>query len=142
MGPVLKTLLGLYLFLWTVIGIVVIAGGFVVASKLPELKENMAGLSQLLGNTPQDATGIQNQNSGAANQLPAGVTAEMQACVEEALGKDEMENLKSQNGQPSEAQRQAFEKCGFKPNNQAGQQSTQPVGTPPNDAEAGFPPAN
>ncbi len=126
MGPILKTLIGLCAFVWSVVGIVFLAGMFVVALQAPklvdELTTSLSGVSNLVGGDTANFT----------NQTPAGVTPEMQACVEKALGKEALADLKSKNGEPSAEQRQAFEKCGFKPDNQAGQQSFQPISTPTN----------
>ncbi len=145
MGPFLKFLLGLFLIVWTVIGIGLIAGTVAFATQLPKLQENLAGATQLLGTFAGPLGGNDNQNGN--NQSPGGVNPQMQACAEKALGKSVLEKVK-QGAQLTEPQRQAFDKCGFQPNtinpdNQAGQQQNlQPMATPPGQPQAGFPPKN
>ncbi len=145
MGPVLKTLLGLYLFIWTIIGVLVIAGGFMMASQLPELKASLSNASQALGG--KDSGQNQSEN---LNQAPADITPEMQACIEKALGKATLEQLKSQNSQLTTEQQQAFQECGFTPkqpgSGQGGSQTRQngmsPSGTPQNGTPSSFVPNN
>lgn len=145
MGSVLKTLLGLYLFIWTIIGVLVIVGGFLLASQLPDLKASLSTATQALGGLDSGQNPSDN-----ISQTPANITPEMQACIEKALGKSTLEQLRSQNGQPTPEQLQAFEKCGFTPNQpggepeagQTGQGGVRNPSTPPNDAQAGFPPDN
>lgn len=130
MGPVLKILVGVYLFIWSVIGILIIVGAFVFAQKLPDLKTSASGLSQLFQNMP----GEQNQDG---QQVSGGVNQDVEACLKKILG-DEFTKPKSPTSEPSQAEREAFQKCGGQQtNNQTNQQYPSGSGTPPNTQPSG-----
>lgn len=126
MGPILKTLLGLFAFIWTVIGIVTLAGIFVVAIQAPKLVESLRETFSAVGTLTAGTTQLGADTNGqTGNQKVApGLTPTVDACLKKELGANYMEKFQN-NGQPDEKDQAAFEKCDFTPPTDAGQPTPQ-----------------
>lgn len=136
MGPVLKTLLGLFLFVWTVVGIVTLAGGVLAASQFSKVANELSSiLSSFSGVTDLTTGGSAiNQVTNQANQMPPpGLTPEMQACLDKELGANAIAKF-GQGDQPSEKNLAVFETCGFVPPMDPVSSGDSPSGTQPTKA--------
>lgn len=112
MGPVLKTLLGLYLFVWTVIGIVTLAGGVLAASQFSKVASELSSVLSNFSGVADLTTGGSATNQ--ANQMPPGLTPEIQDCLDKKLGQNALAKF-GQGTEPSAEELAAFTACGFTP---------------------------
>lgn len=132
MGPVLKTLLGIYLFIWTVVGILLITGGVLGSLQLAKVSRAFSDLAPALG----QFSNLSGLTSGAANTgrqtNQAGglnVTQEVDTCLTQELGENYQAEFQA-GQEPSATDRAAFEKCGFTPPDD-GARGGNPPSSPP-----------
>lgn len=103
MGPILKTLFGLFLIVWIAIGIAIIAGGTVLSIQLPRLINNaQTSLSSLT----TSLTGSNNPSSSpSTNQQQVAI------CASKSISTSRLQQI--QNGsQPTTHEKSILNACG------------------------------
>lgn len=106
MGPVLKTLVGVYLFVWSVIGILLVVGSFMLGGQMSKFISSSSDLVQMFGGSGGPLSG----NNGQ----PSEMNQEVLSCLQKELGQDVIKRF-GEGSEPTEKDREAMKKCGFVP---------------------------